>query len=218
MTGLRATDWLSLVANVIGVSLGFAAFWVTFEPPSGSTRIILLWAIGALSVTLIVCAIWQVQENVKARAEAEEKERRQEARDRKADGVQLDVIERFDDLAASDDARERTSRRAQSALREEALQLANDVEKYLAERLENAPSGVLDAATLAAHNAWHSENDHIYAARYAGRVKRAANAMALCGVADDFLIAQANQRYPHQHSTWTIYVMPGLLRKAAEKL
>ena len=77
---LRATDWLSLVANVIGVSLGFAAFWVTFDPPSGSTRITLLWVIGALSVALIACAIWQVRENVIARGEAEEKERRQESR------------------------------------------------------------------------------------------------------------------------------------------
>lgn len=80
MAGLRATDWLSLVANVIGVSLGFAAFWVTFDPPSGSTRTTLLWAIGALSIALIVCAIWQVRENVKARAESEEKEQRQERR------------------------------------------------------------------------------------------------------------------------------------------
>jgi hypothetical protein len=39
---IHASDWLSLAANLIGVALGFAAFWVTFDPPRGSVRVRLL--------------------------------------------------------------------------------------------------------------------------------------------------------------------------------
>jgi hypothetical protein len=105
MARLRASDWLSLVASVIGVSLGFAAFWVTFDPPSDSTRVTLLWAIGTLSAALIICAIWQVCENVRARAESEEKERRQDNR-------MDDVLSRLNGVVDSGGLKDRTMRLA----------------------------------------------------------------------------------------------------------
>src|SRR5690349_2152160 len=127
---LRATDWLSLVANVIGVSLGFAAFWVTFEPPSGSTRVTLLWVIGAFSVALIACAVWQVHENVSAREEAEEKERRRENR--------LDeVLSRLNGVVNSGSLRDRT------------IHLALELQNFALNREEAAKAdGLIGRAAL----------------------------------------------------------------------
>jgi hypothetical protein len=184
---IHASDWLSLAANLIGVALGFAAFWVTFDPPRGSVRVRLLWLIGTLSIVLVACAIWQFVETIRARREANTRDRER----KRQDGEMRANIERL------------TKRAAQQipSIRKRARFLADQILQFVVDRHVDEPvrdfdgDDIMEPAYAARYEAFmngymehYYETKRLYRDRFLDEASNVTNDLARSGIVDERLL------------------------------
>ena len=202
-----------IIAGVAAMTAALMGVAVTFWPPTDTAKacwfvaFLLVGCVGIVGALLQSTARW----------------RDQAATERNIQGLREDVVEGR--RAATAAARRATN--ADDSLRNQAFLLADELEEFVAECVNQAPKPDHSLAGTARHlewaqvaitdtNAWHQECGTAYGIRFSERVRLIGNDLARAGVGDNNMIGEANRQWPFHLST--AQVVAQQLRQAAEQL